>query len=51
MKDLFKDYPEAILNTKRIADKVEFYDLAREVLLPAFEIPTEFLNKEDETDA
>jgi DNA polymerase-3 subunit alpha len=50
MKDLFKDYPEAILNTKRIADKVEFYDLAREVLLPAFEIPHEFKNSEDDAD-
>ncbi len=50
MKDLFKDYPEAILNTKRIADKIEFYDLAREVLLPAFEIPEEFKNPEDEKD-
>ena len=50
MKELFKDHPEAILNTKHIADKVEFYDLARDVLLPAFEIPDEFKHDEDEQD-
>ena len=47
MKKLFKDYPEAIIHTKEIADKVEFYDLASEVLLPAFEIPEEFKHKDD----
>jgi len=50
MKNLFKDYPEAIVNTKDIAEKIEFYDLAREVLLPAFEIPDKFKNTEDEKD-
>ncbi|QTY26745.1 DNA polymerase III subunit alpha [Flavobacterium sp. CS20] len=50
MKNLFKDYPEAITHTKEIADKIEFYDLAREVLLPAFEIPEEFKDKKDAED-
>ncbi len=50
MKNLFKDHPEAITHTKEIAEKVEFYDLARDVLLPAFEIPEEFKNVKDNTD-
>jgi len=50
MKELFKDYPEAVANTNVIADKIEFYDLARDVLLPKFEIPDEFKDAEDEHD-
>ncbi len=50
MKNLFKDHPEAITHTKQIADKVEFYDLAREVLLPAFEIPEDFKDEKDTED-
>jgi DNA polymerase-3 subunit alpha len=50
MKKLFYDLPEAIANTEEIVGKIEIYDLAREVLLPKFEIPTEFLVVEDEAD-
>lgn len=50
MKQLFTDLPEAISNTNEIVDKIEIYDLAREVLLPKFEIPEEFLISEDQTD-
>ena len=50
MKKLFHDLPEAISNTTAIVDKIEIYSLAREVLLPKFEIPTEFLMPEDESD-
>jgi DNA polymerase-3 subunit alpha len=50
MKELFKDYPEAIANTNSIADKIEFYDLARDVLLPKFEIPEEFVDPKDQED-
>jgi DNA polymerase III subunit alpha len=50
MKSLFKDVPEAISNIQEIIDKVEAYDLAREVLLPAFDIPKEFKNEEDLAD-
>ena len=50
MKSLFADVPEAILTTQEIVDKVEVYDLAREVLLPKFGIPNEFLVPEDEAD-
>ena len=50
MKKLFVDLPEAIATTAEIVDKVEIYNLAREVLLPKFEIPTDFLISEDESD-
>ncbi|MFI0430262.1 DNA polymerase III subunit alpha [Mariniflexile sp. HMF6888] len=50
MKSLFKDVPEAISNVQEVVDKVEAYELAREVLLPAFNIPDEFKNEEDLVD-
>lgn len=50
MKSLFADVPEAILSTQEIADKIEAYELAREVLLPKFDIPAEFLVPGDELD-
>jgi DNA polymerase-3 subunit alpha len=51
MKSLFADLPEAILNVQEIIDKVETYKLAREVLLPKFDIPQQFIVAEDEQDA
>lgn len=42
MSKLFSDIPQAIDNTNEIVSKVETLDLKREVLLPNFEIPTEF---------
>jgi len=51
MKSLFKDLPQAISNTEAIANKVEAFELAREVLLPAFIIPEQFLDAADKTDA
>ncbi|WP_396171582.1 DNA polymerase III subunit alpha [Flavobacterium sp.] len=50
MKQLFNDLPEAILNITEIVDKIEIYNLAREVLLPKFEIPAEFNVPEDAID-
>ncbi|UII81054.1 DNA polymerase III subunit alpha [Flagellimonas sp. CMM7] len=50
MKTLFKDVPEAILNVQEVVDKVEPFDLARDVLLPKFDIPQKFKVQEDETD-
>ncbi|AJR02610.1 DNA polymerase III subunit alpha [Siansivirga zeaxanthinifaciens] len=50
MKTLFKDVPEAISNIQEIIDKVEAYKLAREVLLPAFDIPEEFRHEADLVD-
>ncbi|MGJ5642626.1 DNA polymerase III subunit alpha [Formosa sp. S-31] len=50
MKGLFKDIPEAIVNIQEIIDKVEPYQLARDVLLPAFDIPEQFRHEEDLVD-
>jgi len=49
MKALFKDIPEAILNIQEIIDKVEPYGLARDILLPKFDIPEEFQVEDDPT--
>ncbi len=50
MQELFTDIPEAISNIQEIVDKIEIYTLARDVLLPKFDIPTKFHVKEDEED-
>jgi len=47
MKLLFSDLPEAITNLSSIVDKIEIFDLAREVLLPKFDIPVEFIIEDD----
>ncbi len=50
MKALFADLPEAIINIQEIVDKIEIFTLARDVLLPAFDIPEEFKDAADEED-
>ncbi len=50
MKKLFADLPDAITNIQEIVDKVEVYSLYRDVLLPKYDIPNEFLDAEDEKD-
>lgn len=50
MKAIFKDIPEAIFSIQEIIDKVEPYELARDVLLPAFDIPEQFQVEEDKID-
>jgi DNA polymerase III subunit alpha len=50
MKNLFADLPEAIINIQEIVDKVEIYSLYRDVLLPKYDIPSEFVDPEDEKD-
>ena len=50
MKSLFVNTPEAITNIQEIVDKIEIYTLARDVLLPKFDIPQEFVNPEDAID-
>lgn len=47
MKELFSDTPEAIANTQEIVDKIEPIKLAREVILPKFDIPEGFGNEDD----
>jgi DNA polymerase-3 subunit alpha len=50
MKKLFHDLPEAIVTTEEIVNKIEIYDLSREVLLPKFDIPEDFVVPEDALD-
>jgi DNA polymerase III subunit alpha len=50
MKKLFADLPEAIINIQDIIDKTEAYSLYRDVLLPKFGIPEEFMVPEDAED-
>ena len=47
MKSLFADCPESIINIQEIIDKTEAYSLSRDVLLPKFEIPSEFEDPND----
>ena len=50
MKTIFSDLPEAIISIQEIVDKVEIYSLYRDVLLPKYDIPEEFVVIEDEED-
>lgn len=50
MKSLFKDLPEAITNIQEVVDKIEPFELARDVLLPKFTIPEQFQHEEDLVD-
>jgi len=50
MKELFKELPDAITNIQEVVDKIEVYDLSRDVLLPKFDIPEEFDDPLDEED-
>ncbi len=50
MKAIFKHVPESILNIQEVIDKVEIYDLARDVLLPKFDMPEKFYDAKDEED-
>ena len=50
MQELFADLPEAIDNITELIDKIEPYNLAREVLLPEFDIPQEFFDEQDKVD-
>ena len=50
MKELFKDLPEAITNLQEVVDKIEPFELARDVLLPKFDIPEQFQVEADNAD-
>lgn len=47
MIELFPDMPDAIANTQEIVDKIEVVKLARDVILPKFEIPEQFATEDD----
>ena len=50
MKEQFADVPEAITNIASLVDQFEGYVLERDVLLPAFDIPAEFVHEDDAKD-
>lgn len=47
MKQLFSDLPKAITTVSEIIEKIEKYELKRNVLLPKFDIPKEFASEDD----
>ncbi len=47
MVELFPDMPEAIANTQEIVNKIEPIKLARDVILPKFDIPEGFADEDD----
>jgi len=47
MLGIFADMPEAVSNTVKLADKVEYYDLNSEPIMPEFTIPAEFADKDE----
>ncbi|MDO4171199.1 MAG: DNA polymerase III subunit alpha, partial [Prevotellaceae bacterium] len=46
MNDVFQDIPESLDNTIEILDKVEFYDLESDPIMPFFPIPEDFGTEE-----
>ena len=50
MTQLFSDIPEAIYNIQEVIEKIEPFALARDVLLPKFDIPAKFVVSEDQED-
>ena len=50
MRTLFDDLPQALESISEIIEKVEPFDLARDVLLPKFDIPAQFVSEEDSKD-
>ncbi|NWJ49949.1 MAG: DNA polymerase III subunit alpha [Bacteroidetes bacterium] len=47
MAETFKDFPEALSNTQHIVEKVESFEITRDVLLPVFPIPEGFETEYD----
>ena len=47
MNDIFSDVPEALSNTLEILDKVEFYSIDHQPLMPTFPIPENFGTEEE----
>ena len=47
MNEVFHDIPEALSNTVEILDKVEFYNIDHDEVVPPFPIPKECGSKEE----
>ena len=50
MKTLFSDIPQSISNINEIINKIENYDLEREVVLPKYQIPDAFKKSKNITE-
>lgn len=47
MNEIFSDIPEALSNTLEILDKIEFYSIDHDAILPNFPLPDGFTNNDD----
>ncbi len=47
MNEIFSDVPEALANTCEILDKVEFYNIESDPIMPFFPIPVDFGTEEE----
>ncbi len=47
MEAIYEDAPELLDNTVEVLDKIEFFDIDHEALMPDFEIPEEFANADE----
>ena len=47
MTSLFADVPQAIDNTNEVVDKIDHLKLKRDILLPHYVIPKEFINQDE----
>ncbi len=47
MTKVFEDLPEAIDNTNEIVSKIDLLDLKKEILLPFFEVPSNFKSQDE----
>ena len=50
MQQLFADLPQAIDTIAEIIEKIEPFELKRDILLPEFEIPQQFIDEKDKED-
>ncbi len=50
MKELFKENPELITNTREVADRIEEYELDSKPIMPKVPIPPEFKSEDDYLD-
>ena len=47
MQELFRDLPEALSNTMEVYDKVEYYELDRDPIMPDFPLPDDFSDPDE----
>jgi DNA polymerase-3 subunit alpha len=47
MSALFAEYPEALVNTQKIVEKINSFEIEREVILPKFPLPEGFPSEMD----